>query len=229
MDARAWGKKEWRAKILAGRDEVPGTVRAREAAALTAAAPAVLELARRGLGGAAGPGAADEPVDGERIGSAAGGSTAADLWICAYVPVGSEPGAVGMLDALRAGGARVLLPVTGEPGALEWAEYTGEEALRRGRFGLREPSGAIVADGIGRARVVLVPAVAVDRRGVRLGRGAGYYDRSLGACRAGVRLVAVVRDDEVVAELPEEAHDHRMGWALTPSGGLRRLGDTNGN
>lgn len=150
-------------------------------------------------------------------------------WVCAYVPVGGEPGSLAMLDALRTAGARVLLPVTGEPGPLQWAEYTGPEGLRRGRFGLREPEGAPVANGIALAATILVPALAVDRRGVRLGRGAGYYDRSLGACRADARLVAVVRDDELVARLPEESHDRRMGWVLTPFGGLRRLEDHVGN
>lgn len=195
-------KKAWRAEILARRKALTVAEREREAAALVTGMTAVLAL----RGDAARPG-----------------------WVCAYVPVGSEPGAVAMLDALRAGGARVLLPVTGEPGALEWAEYLGEAGLRRGRFGLREPEGAPIAGAMALAEVVLVPAVAVDRRGVRLGRGAGYYDRSLGACGPDVRLVAVVRDDEVVAQLPEEAHDHRMGWVLTPFGGLRELGDEIGN
>ncbi|WP_174562555.1 5-formyltetrahydrofolate cyclo-ligase [Nocardia acidivorans] len=146
-------------------------------------------------------------------------------WVCAYVPVGSEPGSIAMLDALRATGARVLLPVTGEPGPLSWAEYLGPERLRRGRFGLREPDGEPIADALGLAEVIIIPALAVDRRGSRLGRGAGYYDRSLGTSRADARLVAVVRDDEVVGNLPEEPHDHRMGWALTPFGGLRELGE----
>ncbi|WP_433668489.1 5-formyltetrahydrofolate cyclo-ligase [Nocardia sp. CA-136227] len=161
--------------------------------------------------------------------AAAAGGLADSGWVCAYVPVGGEPGSVALLDALRAAGARVLLPVTGEPGPLTWAEYTGPDGLRRGRFGLREPDGDPVADGISTASTILVPALAVDRRGVRLGRGAGYYDRSLNAARADARLIAVVRDDELVDRLPEESHDHRMGWALTPFGGLRRLGDRAGN
>ncbi|MCU1641911.1 MAG: 5-formyltetrahydrofolate cyclo-ligase [Nocardia sp.] len=153
----------------------------------------------------------------------------ASEWVCAYVAVGGEPGSLAMLDVLRAGGARVLLPVTGELGPLEWAEYTGAEGLRRGRFGLREPAGDIVPDALASAEVILVPALAVDRRGVRLGRGAGYYDRSLGASRSDVRLVAVVRDDELVDHLPEEPHDHRMRWALTPFGGLYKLEEPAGN
>ena len=64
--------------------------------------------------------------------------------------------------------------------------------------------------------MILVPALAVDRSGVRLGRGGGYYDRSLPLRAPGARLIAVVRDDELVAELPGEPHDVRMTHALTP-------------
>lgn len=145
-------------------------------------------------------------------------------WVCAYVPVRGEPGSTAMLTALRAAGARVLLPVTGPPGPLQWAEFTGIDDLRRARFGLLEPVGEVLADAIALAELILVPALAVDRRGVRLGRGAGYYDRTLPAARPTARLIAVVRDDELLDRLPEEPHDLRMGWALTPHGGLHRLG-----
>ena len=64
---------------------------------------------------------------------------------------------------------------------------------------------------IARAELILVPALAVDRRGVRLGRGAGYYDRTLLAADPAARLVVVVRDEEVVERLPEEAHDVLSG------------------
>ncbi|QIS06244.1 5-formyltetrahydrofolate cyclo-ligase [Nocardia brasiliensis] len=149
-----------------------------------------------------------------------------DSWVCAYVPVRGEPGTLELLDALRTAGARVLLPVTGPPGPLDWAEYAGRESLRRARFGLLEPTGAaLTSAAVGWAELILVPALAVDRRGVRLGRGAGYYDRTLSAARPDARLVAVVRDDEVVSRLPEEPHDRRMGWALTPGGGLQQLGE----
>jgi 5-formyltetrahydrofolate cyclo-ligase len=146
-------------------------------------------------------------------------------WVCAYVPVRGEPGSTAMLDAIRAVGGRVLLPVTGAPGPLNWAEYTGSTELRRARFGLLEPAGEVLVDALTRADLILVPALAVDRRGVRLGQGAGYYDRTLAAARPDTRVVAVVRDDELVELLPEEPHDLRMGWALTPRGGLHRLGD----
>ncbi len=68
--------------------------------------------------------------------------------------------------------------------------------------------------------MVFVPALAVDRAGVRLGRGAGFYDRSLPLADPAARLVAVVRDDELVDEIPAEPHDVRMTHALTPRQGL---------
>ncbi|WP_019731575.1 5-formyltetrahydrofolate cyclo-ligase, partial [Mycobacterium avium] len=72
--------------------------------------------------------------------------------------------------------------------------------------------------------LVLVPALAVDRRGVRLGRGRGFYDRSLGDRDPRARLVALVRDAELLDELPAEPHDVPMTHALTPQRGWVTLG-----
>ncbi|OZM73490.1 5-formyltetrahydrofolate cyclo-ligase [Amycolatopsis antarctica] len=145
--------------------------------------------------------------------------------VCAYVPFGSEPGSTALLDALAHSGARVLLPVIpSTPGPLEWAEYTGPSSLVPGRLrGVLEPAGPrLGSTAPATADRVLLPALAVDRVGVRLGRGAGYYDRSL-AFSPNVELIAVVRDTELVDRLPAEPHDVRMHAALTPGRGLVRL------
>jgi 5-formyltetrahydrofolate cyclo-ligase len=150
--------------------------------------------------------------------------------VCAYVPMASEPGSILMLESLRGLGVRVLLPVArndanGIPLPMQWGEYR-PGLLVEARMGLREPVGPwLPADAVATAAVVLVPALAVDRRGVRLGRGAGFYDRSLPlAAGAAARLIAVVRDDELVDELPAEPHDVPMTHALTPRRGLVSLG-----
>lgn len=144
--------------------------------------------------------------------------------VCAYVPVGREPGSIELLDDLRDIGCRVLLPVVVGPEPLDWAEYEGPSSLRKADLGLLEPTGRRIGSrGIGQAEVVLVPALAVDRKGRRLGRGGGYYDRSLPLAGAGTRLVAVVRDDEFVEELPGEDHDVAMSEVLTPAGGVQDL------
>ncbi|MBO0679318.1 5-formyltetrahydrofolate cyclo-ligase [Mycolicibacterium sp. S2-37] len=150
--------------------------------------------------------------------------------VCAYVPVGSEPGSVDLIDALRALGARVLLPVTGHDAAgapvpLQWGEYV-PGTLIEARYGLLEPPAPwLPADAIADAVTVLVPALAVDRAGRRLGRGAGFYDRSLPLAAADARLVGVVRDEELVENLPTEPHDVAMTHALTPRRGLVPLGE----
>jgi 5-formyltetrahydrofolate cyclo-ligase len=146
--------------------------------------------------------------------------------VCAYLPFGTEPGTTTLADALAAGGARVLLPVIlPEPGPLDWAEYTGETDLRPGRpRGILEPTGKRLGiDAVGAAELVLVPALAVDHRGVRLGRGAGHYDRSLVFAAAGAAVLAVVRDEELVDRLPGQPHDVRMSGALTPGRGVLDL------
>jgi len=148
--------------------------------------------------------------------------------VCAYVPVGSEPGSAELIDSLLRRDVRVLLPVAhqdtaGQPVPLLWGEYR-PGGLVAARFGLQEPAQPwLPADAIAGASVLLVPALAVDRTGVRLGRGAGFYDRSLPLAAPAAQLVAVVRDDELVDRLPAEPHDVRMTHALTPNGGLTPL------
>ena len=141
----------------------------------------------------------------------------------AFVPDPEEPGHGRVPAVFTRLGARVLLPVVPPAGGeLTWAVDTGR--LAPGRFGLLEPVGPrLGATAIGTADVVVVPAVAVARDGVRLGRGGGYYDRALRHARPDAVLVAVVFDDELVDELPAEPHDRRVGAVVTPSGGWRTL------
>lgn len=144
--------------------------------------------------------------------------------LCAYVPVGREPGSTELLDDLRDIGCRVLLPVVVGQEPLDWAEYEGPSSLQKADLGLLEPTGRRVGSGgIGQAQVVLVPALAVDRAGRRLGRGGGHYDRSLPLRAPEATLVAVVRDGEVVDELPGEEHDVPMSAVVTPGADVRRL------
>jgi 5-formyltetrahydrofolate cyclo-ligase len=150
--------------------------------------------------------------------------------VAAYVSVGSEPGTLALLDALRARGVRVLLPALMRDNDLDWGEYTGEGSLTRvehgGRTALLEPAGARLGpDAVTAADAVLLPGVAVDARGMRLGRGGGSYDRVLARLeRAGAHpaLVVLLYDTEVVASLPVEAHDRPVHAVVTPSG-VRRF------
>jgi 5-formyltetrahydrofolate cyclo-ligase len=151
--------------------------------------------------------------------------------VCAYVPVGTEPGSIEMLDTLLRRSGRVLLPVARTAGGgtrdmalpLRWAEYR-PGTLIAGPWGLLEPPGPVLPEpALAEASLVIVPALAVDRRGVRLGRGRGFYDRSLDGRDPQARLIAMVRDAEFVDELPAEAHDVPMTHVITPRRGLIAL------
>jgi 5-formyltetrahydrofolate cyclo-ligase len=137
--------------------------------------------------------------------------------VAAYVPVGTEPGGRGLPDALRAAGYAVLLPVLEPDGDLDWALHTG--ALVPGPHGLLQPAGPRRGrDAIRAAAAVVVPAVAVDRRGVRLGRGGGSYDRALARILPSTPVLALLYDGEFRDALPAEPHDRRVGTVVSPGG-----------
>lgn len=175
-------------------------------------------LARRAARPAAERSAAAAAVSAALLEGLAGVRTFA-----AFVPDPLEPGHGRVPAVFTRLGARVLLPVVPPVGTeLTWAVDTGR--LAAGRFGLLEPVGPrLGATALGTADVVVVPAVAVARDGVRLGRGGGYYDRALPHARPGARVVAVVFDDEFVDTLPVAQHDRRVDVVVTPSGGWQRL------
>lgn len=187
-------KAQLRATLVASRRAVPASVRSAEASVLAVhAADAV--------------GAGDT--------------------VCAYVPMRSEPGSPELLERLHERCARLLLPIVrmqaDEPVPLRWGAYVPGD-LAPGAFGLLEPTGpALPATALADAAVVFVPALAVDRHGVRLGRGGGFYDRSLIYSADDCKLVAVVRDREIVETLPGDAHDVRMSHALSPHRGFTIL------
>ena len=196
-DAAAAAKAQWRRRIRAARRALPAPRRAADTPRLTGT--------HQRLATTPGP-------------------------VCAYLPVGVEPWSTAGVEALRAAGHEVLLPVVadgpgpGRAGPLDWARYAGPDALAPGPFGLREPAGPRLGpSAVTRAGLILLPALAVDRRGVRLGQGGGFYDRTLAAVGPHVLLAAVLGDGELVDELPAEPHDRRVGLAVLPSSGVTAL------
>jgi 5-formyltetrahydrofolate cyclo-ligase len=143
--------------------------------------------------------------------------------LAAFVPDPTEPGYDRLPADLARLGARVLLPVIPPAGReLDWAVHGSR--LVPGRFGLLEPLGARLGPAaLAAADVVVVPALAVDRAGIRLGRGGGYYDTSLVHARPDAVLVALLFDGERVDDLPAEVHDRPVTAVVTPSGGWEEL------
>lgn len=87
--------------------------------------------------------------------------------------------------------------------------------LVAGQFGIREPAQHCSSLEMEQFELVLVPGVAFDRQGRRLGRGKGFYDRLLSGAES--KACGVAFDEQLVEKIPVEAHDRRVQWLLTPT------------
>jgi len=137
--------------------------------------------------------------------------------VAAYVSIGTEPGTGPLLDRLVAAGKRVILPCLLPDNDLDWAAYDGR-LMPAGRGLLEPPGPRLGADAVATADVVLVPGLAVDRGGHRLGRGGGSYDRALARVPAGTFTCLLLYPEEVGVPVPVEPHDRRVVAAATPEG-----------
>ena len=133
--------------------------------------------------------------------------------VACYLSFGPEPSTLGFLKWAHQNQLRVLLPISLSDGELNWVESNGEET-REGIFGFAEAVGPIAE--LSNADLILVPALAVDRSGNRLGKGKGYYDRAL-ANASSTPTYAVVFDSEVIDQIPAEIHDVKISGFVTES------------
>jgi 5-formyltetrahydrofolate cyclo-ligase len=142
--------------------------------------------------------------------------------IAAYVSIGAEPGTSDLIDSWN---APVWLPVvTGRD--LRWGRFTGTDELVMNQWGLHEPT-SDVGDLPEDVVAIVMPALACDAQGHRLGRGGGYYDRFLARVVTRTHrplLIALVYDDEVVDAVPQEPFDVGVDIVVTPTRVLRTAG-----
>jgi 5-formyltetrahydrofolate cyclo-ligase len=144
--------------------------------------------------------------------------------VAAYYSAGTEPDTHGLLFALWKRGTYVLLPVLRPDGELDWASFEGPDSLVPGPHGLLEPGESRRGvDAVRRADVILVPALAADRAGNRLGRGGGSYDRALARVGPLIPVIALLYDDELLGRVPAEPHDTPVRAVVRPAAGLTAL------
>jgi 5-formyltetrahydrofolate cyclo-ligase len=145
--------------------------------------------------------------------------------VAAYYSAGTEPDTRSLVFALWKRGSYVVLPVLLPDGDLDWASYEGPDSLAPGPRGLLQPVEAVRGPGtVARADVVLVPALAADVSGNRLGRGGGSYDRALARVGGQVPTIALLYDGELLDHVPAEPHDRQVRAVVRPSHGLTWCG-----
>lgn len=139
--------------------------------------------------------------------------------IAGYYPVRSELDTLPLLARLARDGYRLALPLIRDDKRLDFKEWRPDAPMTAGQFGIPVPA----QGGLAEPDAVIVPLLAFDALGARLGYGGGHYDRTLADLRARRTIVAVgLAFDEQQLDLVEaETHDEPLDWILKPSGPLR--------
>ena len=144
--------------------------------------------------------------------------------VAIYISLSNEPGTGPLVEQLHELGRRLILPVLLPDNDLDWAVYQGPQSLVPASRGLLEPLGPRLGpEAVATADVVLCPGLAVDRRGRRLGRGGGSYDRALARVPVGTFVCTLLYDGELLDHVPAEDHDRPVTAVVTPIG-LTRFG-----
>ncbi|MFV0319615.1 MAG: 5-formyltetrahydrofolate cyclo-ligase [Microbacterium sp.] len=130
----------------------------------------------------------------------------------------TEPDTRQFIVGATARGIRVLLPIMRADGLLDWAVHDSGAEIVEAAMGVPEPVAEVLGPiAVGEVDLMLIPAAAVDRTGMRLGWGRGYFDKTLGSMERRPPVYAVVFDSEFVDEVPSDAHDERVNGVVTPT------------
>lgn len=138
--------------------------------------------------------------------------------VSAYVAIGDEADPAPLLEALHARGHQIALPrVAGRGKPLEFHAYEPRSPLVPGGFGLSEPGSDWPK---AEPDVLLVPLLAFDALGYRIGYGAGFYDRTLAKLRAARAVLAVgfAFAGQEFETVPHDENDQRLDWVVTENG-----------
>lgn len=137
--------------------------------------------------------------------------------LSAYLSMTNEPNTRPFVNWAEDAGLRVLFPVTREDGLLDWT--VGEEQTEiEGVAGVPEAVGELLGPmAINDVDLIIVPAAAIDRTGMRLGWGRGYFDKTLGSMGKCPPVYAVVFDGELLESVPREVHDQPVNGVVTPT------------
>ncbi len=148
--------------------------------------------------------------------------------IALYAPVQNEIDTGLLFLEARSSGKRVLYPVVCED-TLQFREVTEREQLTAGAFGILEPCEIGEINGPAAADLIVVPGLAFDLQGHRIGFGKGYYDRYLSQLSSPAILVGLCHDFQLLETIPCEEHDVRMQYLVTEKHLIIPTGETSRN
>lgn len=138
--------------------------------------------------------------------------------ISCFLSTPTEPGTHAFVAGAVARGIRVLLPITREDGLLDWSVAMPDTEIAEGLFGLPEPVGDVLGPiAVNDVDLLVIPAAAVDQRGMRLGWGRGYFDKTLGSMEKCPPVYAVIFDSEYIDDVPRDVHDQPVTGVVTPT------------
>ncbi|WP_213813626.1 5-formyltetrahydrofolate cyclo-ligase [Glaciihabitans sp. dw_435] len=141
-------------------------------------------------------------------------------YIAAYLSTPDEPGTREFLRWANEAGIKILLPISRADGLLDWSRYdASQEEEDHDILGMPTSSGELLSPmAINDVDLILVPAACVDQRGMRMGWGRGYFDKTLGSMERCPPVYAVIFDGEFLDSVPSEVHDQKVNGIVTPSG-----------
>lgn len=142
------------------------------------------------------------------------GEFAAARTVALYAPIHNEVETAQVLHAALASAKVVLFPAVC-PGGLEFRHISNPAAMQRGPFGIPEPDATCPVHSPEEADLIVIPGVAFDLDGERIGYGKGYYDKALHGLEGKGRLVGFCYDFQLVEEIGGEPHDVRMDLIIT--------------
>jgi len=139
-----------------------------------------------------------------------------DQIIATYCPKGKEFDALCVAEAALKNGHKTVLPVIQkDTRILKFLTWNAQSEMKPNQYDIPEPANgeALTPD------IIIVPFLAFDRRGTRLGQGGGYYDATLNALRKEKDILAIgmgYSSQAVLFNLPREDHDEPLDWVITP-------------
>lgn len=138
--------------------------------------------------------------------------------VSCFLSTGSEPGTAEFITAAMDRGIRVLLPITRADGLLDWVVSAPDQEVVEAALGVPEPVAEVLGPiAVNDVDLMIIPAASVDRTGMRLGWGRGYFDKTIGSMEGCPPVYAVIFDSEFVDEVPGDVHDQRVTGVVTPT------------